>query len=92
MQVADDNDDDVEAVEYVGADDVVELRPGPNADASAEIDSHIGAELRALYDVYSYRHAGAIRITIFSPDGVRMICAGNGFFRFMAGSPREHPC
>jgi len=81
MQVVDDNDDDVEAVEYVGADDVVELRPGPNADASAEIDLHISAELHALYDVYSYRHAAAIIAssypTEFADDGASRMASSD---------------
>lgn len=37
--------------------DDVALRPGPNADAAADVERYISAEVRALYDVYSYRHA-----------------------------------
>jgi hypothetical protein len=38
------------------AEDVA-LRPGPNADDVADVERYISAEVRALYDVYSYRHA-----------------------------------
>lgn len=38
----------------------VALSPGPNADDSASIEKYISAEVRELYDVYSYRHAAAI--------------------------------
>lgn len=47
-----------------GADDVA-LRPGPNADSQADVERHISAEVRALYDVYSYRHAAAILASSF---------------------------
>lgn len=55
-----------ELPEENGADDV-SLRPGPNADDQADIEQYISAEVRALYDVYSYRHAAAILATSF-PD------------------------
>lgn len=42
-----------------GIDDVA-LSPGPNADAQADVEKYISAEVRELYDVYSYRHAAAI--------------------------------
>lgn len=45
----------------------VALRPGSSADAPADIERYIRAEVRALYDVYSYRHAAAILATTF-PD------------------------
>lgn len=38
----------------------VSLRPGPNADDPAEVERCISAEVRARYDVYSYRHAAAL--------------------------------
>ncbi len=47
-----------------GVDDIT-LRPGPNADVPADIERYINAEVRALYDVYSYRHAAAILATAF---------------------------
>jgi CRISPR-associated protein Csd2 len=50
-------EDDTEAME--SADDIA-LRPGPNADSSSNIERYISAEVRALYDVFSYRHAAAI--------------------------------
>ena len=46
-----------ELPEENGTDDV-SLRPGPNADDQADIEQYISAEVRALYDVYSYRHIG----------------------------------
>jgi hypothetical protein len=46
--------------EQNGDDGEVDLRPGPNADDQANVDRYISAEVRALYDVYSYRHAAAI--------------------------------
>lgn len=49
-----------------GVDDV-SLRPGANADDPADIEQYISPEVRALYDVYSYRHAAAILATSF-PD------------------------
>lgn len=55
-----------EANDESGADDV-SLRPGPNADDQADIEQYISAEVLALYDVYSYRHAAAILATSF-PD------------------------
>ncbi|HBP5172454.1 TPA: restriction endonuclease [Pseudomonas aeruginosa] len=50
-----------------GTEDDVSLRPGPNADDAADIERYISPEVRALYDVYSYRHAAAILATSF-PD------------------------
>jgi len=58
--------DDAEDVEGEFADDVA-LRPGPSADDPADIERYISAEVRALYDVYSYRHAAAILANSF-PD------------------------
>lgn len=48
------------------AEDIA-LRPGPNADSPAEYEKYISAEVRALYDVYSYRHAAALLYNSF-PD------------------------
>lgn len=46
----------------------VALRPGPNADASADIERYISAKVRARYDVYSYRHAAAILASTFPEE------------------------
>lgn len=62
----DDQTEGDELPEENGADDV-SLRPGPNADDRADIEQYISAEVQALYDVYSYRHAAAILATSF-PD------------------------
>lgn len=50
--------------EAQAADDVA-LRPGPNADSPADVERYISAEVRELYDVYSYRHAAAILANSF---------------------------
>lgn len=50
-----------------GVDDVA-LRPGPNADSTADVERYISAEVRALYDVYSYRHAAAILANSFPTE------------------------
>ncbi len=52
--------------------DDVALRPGPNADDPADIERYISAEVRELYDVYSYRHAAAILANSF-PDELKEI-------------------
>lgn len=43
----------------------IALCPGPNADDIADVERYISAEVRALYDVYSYRHAAAILANSF---------------------------
>ncbi|MCA1978740.1 MAG: restriction endonuclease [Thiobacillus sp.] len=53
------------------AEDVA-LRPGPNADDPIDVERYISAEVRALYDVYSYRHAAAILANSF-PDELAQI-------------------
>ncbi|MDO3513288.1 BglII/BstYI family type II restriction endonuclease [Ralstonia pseudosolanacearum] len=50
--------DDLEP-EADNGDDIA-LRPGANADDQADVDRYIRPEVRALYDVYSYRHAAGI--------------------------------
>lgn len=62
---------EVEEQDVEGADDVA-LQPGPNADTAADIERYISAEVRALYDVYSYRHAAAILANSY-PDELREI-------------------
>lgn len=63
--------DDQDAETAESADDVA-LRPGPNADAQADIERYISEEVRALYDVYSYRHAAAILANSY-PDELAQI-------------------
>jgi len=53
----------------------VSLRPGANADPIAEVEPYINAEVRALYDVYSYRHAAAILATSFPSELAEMEAA-----------------
>lgn len=57
-------DDEIVEADF-DADDDVALRPGPNADPSADIERYIKPEVRALYDVFSYRHAAAILANSF---------------------------
>ena len=52
----------------IDADDDVALRPGPNADAAADVERYIRPEVRALYDVFSYRHAAAILANSFPAE------------------------
>jgi len=66
-------------VEAQAADDVA-LRPGPNADSPADVERYISAEVRELYDVYSYRHAAAILANSF-PDELAEIEAALLAFR-----------
>lgn len=59
-------------VQENGALDDVALQPGPNADSAADIERYISADVRALYDVFSYRHAAAILANEF-PAALREI-------------------
>lgn len=71
----DENDDLSDEV-----NDDIALRPGPNADAQAAVEKYISAEVLALYDVFSYRHAAAILATSY-PDELREIEAALLSFR-----------
>lgn len=66
QQELDPDNGDVEEQD-IGAIDDVALRPASNADDPADVDRYISAEVRDLYEVYSYRHAAAILATSF-PD------------------------
>lgn len=46
--------------------------PGPNADALVDIEKYISSDVRALYDVYSYRHAAAILANSY-PEELKQI-------------------
>jgi len=48
-----------------GIADDVSLEPAAHSDPGHEIAEHISQEVRALYDVYSYRHAASILATAF---------------------------
>lgn len=74
-----DNGGEEQEVEAQAADDVA-LRPGPNADSPADVERYISAEVRELYDVYSYRHAAAILANSF-PDELAEIEAALLAFR-----------
>ena len=56
-------------VDEAGLEDTddIALRPGPNADDPKDVEQYVRADVCALYDVYSYRHAAAILATSF-PD------------------------
>lgn len=58
---------EVEEQEMDAADDVA-LKPGPSADASADVERYISAQIRELYEVYSYRHAAAILANSFPAE------------------------
>ncbi len=60
-------ENDEQEIEANGVDDVA-LRPGPNADSAVDVERYISAEVRALYDVYSYRHAAAILANSFPEE------------------------
>ena len=63
-----------EAPEIDGSDldfDIA-LTPGPNADSIADIERYISADVRAMYDVFSYRHAAAILANSY-PEELREI-------------------
>lgn len=49
-------------------DDDVALSPGANADDAADVARYISAEVRARYEVHSYRHAVAILATSFPAE------------------------
>jgi len=49
-------------------EDDVALRPGANADDAVDVARYISAEVRARYEVYSYRHAAAILATSFRTE------------------------
>ncbi|MCZ2156296.1 MAG: hypothetical protein LC114_20735 [Bryobacterales bacterium] len=49
-------------------EDDVALRPGVNADDAADVARYISADVRARYEVYSYRHAAAILATSFRAE------------------------
>lgn len=55
------------AAETSGNEDIA-LHPGPNADTQEDIERYISAEVRELYDVYSYRHAAAILANSFPTE------------------------
>lgn len=63
-----------------GENDDVALRPGANADLTDDVNRYICPEVRALYDVYSYRHAAAILATSY-PEELRELEAALLAFR-----------
>lgn len=69
LEATEGEEPDADAAE---ANNDVALRPGPNADDQADIERYISADVRALYDVHSYRHAAAILATSY-PDELAQI-------------------
>jgi hypothetical protein len=73
-----DNVDEDLGTEGSGVDDVA-LHPGTNADDLADVERFISAEVRSLYDVYSYRHAAAILTNSFPAELAEIEAALLGF-------------
>jgi CRISPR-associated protein Csd2 len=55
----DSNADEIEDQDIETVDNIA-IQPGSNADSLIDIERCISAEVRALYDVHSYRHAATI--------------------------------
>jgi hypothetical protein len=68
IQAADVTHDTPETSPEGSATDDIALRPGVNADAAADVEHYISAEVRALYEVHSYRHAAAILANSFPKE------------------------
>jgi len=66
------NEEDIQDVDAAENAHDVAMRPGPNADDPADVEKYISAKVRALYDVYSYRHAAAILANSY-PDELAQI-------------------
>lgn len=62
------NQEQTGAIPSEEMDDDVALRPGPNADDAADVARYVSAEVRARYEVHSYRHAAAILATSFPAE------------------------
>ncbi|NJA08336.1 restriction endonuclease [Methylococcaceae bacterium WWC4] len=76
-----DNENELEEQEFEANDsDDILLYPSPNADNPADVDRYISAEVSALYDVHSYRHAAAILANSF-PEELKEIEAALLAFR-----------
>ena len=67
QQEPDPDNEDLEEQNVEAVDDVA-LRPASNADNPADVERYISAEVRALYEVYSYRHAAAILANSFPEE------------------------
>lgn len=67
QQESDLDNGDPEELNAEAVEDVA-LRPGSNADDIADVERYISAEVRALYDVYSYRHAASILANSFPEE------------------------
>lgn len=63
-----DEPEELEEEEEEGAQEDVAESPGANADSQEEVKRYISAEVRALYEVYSYRHAAALLATSFPAE------------------------
>lgn len=64
--------DDAPEIDSSDLDFDIALTPGPNADSIADIERYISADVRAIYDVFSYRHAAAILANSY-PEELREI-------------------
>jgi CRISPR-associated protein Csd2 len=87
--MADENEVDDELVAGPDGSDDVADHPGAGADSPADIEKYISADVRALYEVYSYKHAAAVLATSF-PDELSQIEAALLGFKLttqIIGSP-----
>jgi hypothetical protein len=56
-------------------DDDVSWVAGPNADRPEQVEAYLPADIRSLYDAYSYRHAAAILATSFPDEFAELLAA-----------------
>lgn len=61
-------EDEADSDESAAVVEDVALAPGLNADDRDDIDRYVNQEVRALYDVYSYRHAASILANSFPKE------------------------
>ncbi len=61
-------EDEADPEESAAAVEDVALAPGFNADDRDDIDRYVNQEVRALYEIYSYRHAASILANSFPKE------------------------
>lgn len=59
--------DEPESADIESAEDIADA-PGFNADSRRDVERYISSQVRALYDVYSYRHAASILANSFPEE------------------------
>lgn len=65
MTVVEEDELAASGAEDADSSEDVSLKPGPNADSQQDIERYISPSVRALYDVFSYRHAASILANSF---------------------------